>query len=152
MYNRYVPQPDGSFRRSRVVEPQRPASRQQSAPEHDNSQGNCDLRQECPPAPSISPPVHAENPRQETSKGQSHWHGPKRSTSRPAPKPCLREPQRECSAGGKPTGAVDFLKKLIPKDFDTGDLLIVLLLLLMSGDCAEDQNSALLTLVLYLFL
>lgn len=45
-----------------------------------------------------------------------------------------------------------FLKKLLPKDFDTGDLLIVLLLLLMAGDCAEDQNSALLTLALYFFM
>ena len=31
-------------------------------------------------------------------------------------------------------------------------LVIVLLLLLMSGDCQEDQNTALLTLALYLFL
>ncbi len=45
-----------------------------------------------------------------------------------------------------------FLKNLLPKDFDTEDLMIVLLLLLMAGDCQEDQNSALLTLVLYLFL
>ena len=45
-----------------------------------------------------------------------------------------------------------FLKTLLPKEFDTGDLMIVLLLLLMSADCQEDQNSALLTLVLYLFL
>lgn len=45
-----------------------------------------------------------------------------------------------------------FLKKLLPKDFDTGDLLIVLLLLLMAGDCSEDQNSALLTLALYFFM
>jgi len=44
------------------------------------------------------------------------------------------------------------LKGLLPRDFDTSDLLIVLLLLLMSGDCQEDQNTALLTLVLYLFL
>ena len=35
---------------------------------------------------------------------------------------------------------------------DTGDLLIVLLLLLMAGDCPEDQNTALLTLAIYLFL
>jgi len=28
----------------------------------------------------------------------------------------------------------------------------VLLLLLMAGDCAEDQNTALLTLALYLFM
>ena len=45
-----------------------------------------------------------------------------------------------------------FLKQLLPKDFDTSDLMIVLLLLIMSGDCAKDQNTALLTLVLYLFM
>ena len=31
-------------------------------------------------------------------------------------------------------------------------LLVVILLLLMAGDCHEDQNSALLTLALYLFM
>ena len=45
-----------------------------------------------------------------------------------------------------------FLKQLLPKNFDTGDLLIVLLLLVMAGDCQEDQNTALLTLALYLFM
>lgn len=152
MYNRYVPQPDGSFRRCRVAESQKQPLRQPSETGPDNSHGNCDSQPECPPSSPINPPVLADNPRQEASRGQSNWHGPKRSTSRPVPKPCPREPYRECASGGKTTGAVDFLKKLIPKDFDTGDLLIVLLLLLMSGDCAEDQNSALLTLVLYLFL
>jgi hypothetical protein len=45
-----------------------------------------------------------------------------------------------------------FLRNLLPKDFDTGDLLVVLLLLLMAGDNSEDHTSALLTLALYLFL
>jgi hypothetical protein len=45
-----------------------------------------------------------------------------------------------------------FLKRLLPKDFDTGDLMIVLLLLLMAGDCQDDQNTALLTLALYFFM
>lgn len=62
---------------------------------------------------------------------------------RPRPRPS-REPE-----GGSITG---FLKQLLPKDFDTGDLMVILLLLLMSGDCAEDQNTALLTLALYLFM
>ena len=44
------------------------------------------------------------------------------------------------------------MRQLLPKDLDTGDLMIILLLLLMAGDCAEDQNTALLTLVLYLFM
>ena len=44
------------------------------------------------------------------------------------------------------------MKSLLPKNLDTGDLVVVLLLLLMAGDCKEEQNTALLTLALYLFL
>lgn len=44
------------------------------------------------------------------------------------------------------------LRNLLPKEFDTGDLIVVLLLLLMAGDCQEDQNTALLTLALYFFM
>ena len=47
---------------------------------------------------------------------------------------------------------IPFLRQLLPKEFEIEDLLIVLLLLLMAGDCQENQNTALLTLVLYLFL
>ena len=50
------------------------------------------------------------------------------------------------------SSALSFLKRLLPKGLDTGDLLIIVLLLLMAGDCEEDQNSAILTLALYLFL
>ena len=49
-------------------------------------------------------------------------------------------------------GIGEFLRSLFPKDFDTGDLIVILLLLLMSSDCQEDQNTALLTLALYVFL
>ena len=63
---------------------------------------------------------------------------------RPRPRP-YREPENTGSIMG-------FLKQLLPRDFDTGDLIVVLLLLLMSGDCQEDQNTALLTLALYLFM
>ena len=42
-----------------------------------------------------------------------------------------------------------FLRQLLPKDFDTGDLMVVLLLLLMAGDCPEDRNNVILTLALY---
>ena len=56
--------------------------------------------------------------------------------------PPKQEPRPEQSVTG-------FLRRLLPKDFDTGDLLIVLLLLLMAGDSCDDQNNALLTLALY---
>jgi hypothetical protein len=45
-----------------------------------------------------------------------------------------------------------FLRQLLPPSFDTADLIIVLLLLLLAGDCEEDRTTAMLTLVLYLFL
>ena len=104
MYNRYIPQNDGSYRRNRM-------------------QDNC--RQQPPPLPEppCSPP--------------------------PPPEPCPPPVPKYSQTGA---GAAGFLRQLLPRDFDTGDLLIVLLLLLMAGDCPENQNTALLTLAIYLFL
>ena len=98
MYNRYIPQPDGSYRRNAIPDqrqqPQRPAP---------------------PPPPPQPPPVlHHQPPRQEPISG--------------------------------------FLRQLIPQGFDTGDLIIVLLLLLIAGDNQESRNQALLTLALYFIL
>lgn len=106
MYNRYIPQSDGSFRRSRMEEKMPPPQPRQAAPQP-----------MAPEAPVI-----------------------------PAPRPIPPRPRK------KPEPMTHFLKQLLPKGFDTEDLLIVVLLLLLSGDCREDQNTAILTLVLYLFL
>lgn len=111
MYNRYIPQSDGSYRRNRM---------------HDIPKQN-------------RPPQHQPCPQSESK------------CEVPSPLPC------SC---GKPakvhprpeTNIPGFLRQLLPKDFDTADLLVVILLLLMTGDCGDDQNWALLTLVLYLFL
>lgn len=100
MYNRYIPQNDGSFQKRAVPEQQRQQPQQ---------------RQPSPPAPA---------PEQQ----------------QPPPKPPLH---------GSPAG---FLRNLLPREFDTGDLIIVLLLLLMAGDCEEERNTALLTLALYFFM
>lgn len=89
MYNRYIPQSDGTYRK-------RPVQEQAKAK-----------------APIPSPP----------------------------PQP---HPKSEPAAG--------FLRQLLPKEFDTGDLLIVLLLLLMAGDSKDEKNTALLTLALYFFM
>ena len=106
MYNRYIPQPDGSFRRSRAGEPEHPIPR--------------------PPQPPVSPPCEPSVP------------------PRPRPEPPRKPPRKA------PHPPVDgFLRQLLPKDFDTGDLMVVLLLLLMAGDCPEDKNNAILTLALY---
>lgn len=117
MYNRYVPQPDGSYRRSRVADPQNRPS---------------------PPPP---PPQAARPSRPEPQAPPCPPPEPPRESRRDEVHPCRRSP-----------GAGDFLMGLLPKNLDTGDLLVILLLLLMAGDCPEDKNTALLTLALYLFL
>lgn len=115
MYNRYVPQPDGSFRRSWVEDPHpRP-----SAPKPDN----CEPPQPVPAPCKEEPPCLPPEP--------------------PRPKP---HPGERCDNGP------GFLQRLLPKDFDTGDLIVILLLLLMAGDCEEDRSTALLTLALYLIM
>ena len=93
MYNRYIQQQDGSYRKNRMPEQQK-----QPDPE-------CSI-------PDIPTP----------------------------PPPCRQQ------------SADNFLRTLLPKGLDTGDLLIIVLLLLMAGDCSEETNTALLTLALYLFL
>jgi len=112
LYNRYIPQPDGSYRRNRMqdaAKPQPPPKPHQQKPP-----------QQQPPPP---PPC-----------------GPEKPEHCPPPKPA-------CKHDGGSVGG--FLRQLLPRDFDTGDLIIVLLLLLMAGDCEEDRNNALLTLALY---
>lgn len=113
MYNRYIPQPDGSYRRNRIADPHHPSP----PPPKMTQEPSCTPEPPPPVRPPQSPPRYRK----------------------PYPK----------SADSSVSG---FLRKLLPKDFDTGDLIIVLLLLLMAGDCAEDQNTALLTLALYFFM
>ena len=96
MYNRYIPQPDGTYRRNAMPE----------------------QRQSQRPPPKQAPP--------------------------PPPTAPARPPQPEPITG--------FLRQLIPQGFDTGDLIIVLLLLLIAGDSQENRNHALLTLALYFIL
>ena len=105
MYNRYIPQPDGSFRRN-------PTAEQRSQPQRTSQP---------PPRPAPPPPPQP-----------------------PPPAPPRRSPQPESIPG--------FLRQLIPQGFDTGDLIIVLLLLLIAGDSQEARSNALLTLALYFIL
>lgn len=100
MYNRYIPQPDGSYRRNPTQEARQQRPPQQSAP---------------PPKPTMPPPPPAHHP-------------------------------------AVPESIPGFLRQLIPQGFDTGDLIIVLLLLLIAGDSPESRSNALLTLALYFIL
>lgn len=145
MYNRYIPQPDGTYSRRRVQDapardprPRRqedhPREEREEPCPRNESQSHDEARrpEQNPPCP---PPMPRQR-RQEPSRQQ-----------RPS-----RQPKPEACPLRKETSVGSFLRNLLPKDFDTGDLLIVLLLLLMAGDCQEDQNTALLTLALYLFM
>lgn len=136
MYNRYIPQPDGSYRRNRV--PDMAGESPRPMPPREEPRRNpepCPPEQEAPPCRNGQP-----------------W-GQMRGSCRPSPPP-RPNPQQQAqnSQPRRDTGVGGFLRQLLPKDFSTEDLLVVLLLLLMAGDCQEDQNSALLTLALYLFL
>ena len=106
MYNRYIPQSDGSFQRSAVPD-------RQVRPPQQRKGVNSPCHQEAKPAQA--PPAVSQN----TSD--------------------------RCSAEG-------FLRNLLPKNMDTGDLIVALLLLLMSVDDKEDKNMLLLTLALYFLL
>ena len=94
MYNRYTPQPDGSYRRDHIQD--------------------------------------------------------RKEAQKPAPPPERHQVREEPPRRVPREGPVDsFLRQLLPKNFDTGDLFIVLLLLLMAGDSEEGRSNALLTLALY---
>ncbi len=103
MYNRYVPQADGSYRRSRME----------------------------------------EEPKQKQSAS---------AKPQPEPEPPCPPPREEYHTPHQGQNVAGFLKQLLPKNFDTSDLIIILLLLLLAGDCEEDRTTAMLTLVLYLFM
>ena len=112
MYNRYIPQPDGSYRRNAMQEPRH--NQQQRQP------------------PQRSAPIPPPPPM------------PQRPAAPPPPIPQTHSPQPQPIPG--------FLRQLIPQGFDTGDLIIVLLLLLIAGDSQESRSNALLTLALYFIL
>lgn len=128
MYNRYIPQPDGSYQRSRYPEKLSPL----------------------PPSRQTQERTACEEPKPPESVNQPQ-KPPVPHHPHPA-RPCRPAMQKQEKAEPCGIGIGSFLRQLLPGDFDTGDLIVVLLLLLMSSDCREEQNTALLTLALYLFL
>ncbi len=104
MYNRYIPQGDGTYRKNRMED--------SSAP-----------RQKPNQKPPNSPPPDQQRP--SSSAIPSNFLG---------------------------IDIGSFFRNLIPRNLDTGDLLVIVLLLLMAGDCSEDKSTSLLTLALYLFM
>lgn len=144
MYNRYIPQSDGSYRRSRVPdsspEPSRPSPPREECPPPE--------REHCPPPQPEKEPECREEPKQKAPpRGRCQ-----RQNACPPPRQNPRPPRQEPHTERIDGSVTNFLRNLLPRDFDTGDLLVVILLLLMAGDCSDDRNTALLTLALYLFM
>lgn len=111
MYNHYIPQSDGSYRRSAQPEQRR------SAP---------------PPKPKPKPEPEP----------------PKKDCPPPVPQP-IEPPAPPCPP--PQTGILDFFRKLLPRQIDTADMMIICLLLLMNKD-DEGGLSPMLTLALYFLL
>lgn len=109
MYNHYIPQSDGSYRRNAVPEPRNKPPRPAPPPE--------------PPKPEPEKP----------------------------PAPCPQSPHSQQSE--QPSQSpLSFLRKLLPKDLDISDLIIIGLLLLLSSEDCEDDLSPILTIALYFLL
>lgn len=124
MYNHYIPQSDGSFRRNPVPEPNRRPPRQ----------GPPVPTPAPPPSPTPPPAPAPPPPPPERPEGPPP----------PPPKPEPGPPPRE-----RP---LDFLRRLLPKELDVYDLLIIGLLLLLSSDEQQESLSPLLTIALYFIL
>lgn len=125
MYNRYIPQSDGTYLRTQINEP----AQEVLSPIEETAAPPSQPKLASPPKP-VSKPTRQRNSNAFVQRQPN--------------------PQRRNSNHGVPV--TEFFRQLLPADFDTEDVIVVLLLLLMSGNSAEDQNSALLTLALYLFL
>lgn len=142
MYNHYIPQSDGSYRRNQVPEP----PRRQQPPRQNQSQQQSRQQPQNHPAP---PPP---------SKQEQKPCSP----AQPEPKPCPQKPPEQqpvprcetCTSPRQEQGILGFLRNLLPRDVDTSDFIIIALLLLLCNDeKGEDGDLApLLTIALYFLL
>ena len=132
MYNHYIPQSDGSYRRNYVPEntprrhPQRPA----------------------PPPPPPQQPPHP--PKRDDQKPVQEDRKPDPKPTPPSHDPC--PPPQEFERHHEHSSPLSFLKKLLPKDLDSYDMIIIALLLLLTNDDCEGDIAPLLTIALYFLL
>lgn len=122
MYNHYIPQSDGSYRRSSIPEQQRQSRRSAPIPSPAPVPRSEPAPEE-PPCPASSPPAS------------------------PVCAPAQNVPEQHGSGG-----ILSFLKGLLPRQIDTDDLLIILLIFLMNREEDCDGLSPMLTLALYFLL
>lgn len=126
MYNHYIPQSDGSFRRNYV-----PENNRRSRP----SSGSQVPQKPSPPPPPVPEPPEVPCEPQEPCKE--------------SPQPCPPQPYIPREKGQSP---LSFLRSLLPKDIDSTDMIVIALLLLLSGEDCDGDLSPLLTIALYFLL
>ena len=122
MYNHYIPQSDGTYRRNYVPE----ATTRRQPPRH-------------PVTQNTEPP-----PKKEFSASEAKSTYP----SNPAPQTC----SAGSKTSSEHTSPFSLLKSLLPKDVDSYDLIIIALLLLLCGASGEDDLAPILTVALYFLL
>ena len=137
MYNHYIPQSDGSYRRNYVPENNTRRQPQRSSPAIQHQQTPPPKREEPKPEQESASPKQAVCPPQEPPSCSSQA-----SASCP---PYSPQPHQEHSP-------LAFLKKLLPKDLDSYDMIIIALLLLLSNDDCDEDIAPLLTIALYFLL
>ena len=113
MYNHYIPQSDGSYRRSSMPDNRRPPQRPQQPTKPDP-------KPEPPPRPEPCPEPPKCEPKPDLPPAQPP-HRPEQSTE----------------------GLLSFLKGLLPRQIDTADLMILFLLLLMNKDAEDGLSPML---------
>lgn len=127
MYNRYTPRQDGGYSKNRIPDSSNrcpPPQEQPSCCSPAQNHQDC-----CPPEPaSCCPPEPPSCP------------------PKPQDTPCYCSPGCNTQGG---TSASNFLSGLLPKNMDTGDLLMLLILLLLMTDGSEEAPNPLLTLALF---
>lgn len=60
-----------------------------------------------------------------------------------------RQPHTSTQTTDAPRSPMHFITDLLPSDMDTGDMLVLLVLLLLAADGNEDSSNPLLTLALF---
>lgn len=134
MYNHYIPQSDGSYRRSSM--PERGHKPQFNSPIIPSPKPAAQPQQ---PEPEAVPCAAPQKPPQAAPDREARDN---QNCSHPAPP----VPQSNSQ------GILSFLKGLLPREIDTDDMLIILLIMLMNRDDDCDGLSPMLTLALYFLL
>ncbi|MBE6945714.1 MAG: hypothetical protein E7459_06470 [Ruminococcaceae bacterium] len=85
-----------------------------------------------------------------SESARNHSQCPQPQPHCPPEHPVVEQPRQDCCVPSPaPSNASGFLSGLLPKNMDTGDLLMLLILLLLLNDGSESAPDPLLTIALF---